>query len=444
MSVPLLREIHLKSFKRATLPLGSTTVLMGRNSSGKSNALDAIEVLGRLASGEDIEDALDGRRREGGAIRGGSAGCAPHGMSAFELGCRVYVGPKTYKYALTIQVRPALRVVREELTGPAPVIKTGIAEPRRLISTPTPGATGTGIAVTIFNGKPGRDPSHSFRDSRLVISQVPLQINGRDNSEKAVLTGVDAVLGALRGIFHLDPVPHLMRGYVPERDADLRRTAENLSASLAALRTKDFATFERILRLVQEVADEKILSLDVTRSPLGDVMMTLVADTTGTLLTPAREMSDGLLRFTAIAAALLTSSHGLDVDPAVRRIAANEPSSILLVIEELENGLHPSRARRMLQLVLEANGIPGTSVLLTTHSLALLTAAEGKLMHDLLVCYRATGTDQSKISPMADTPGYAEALAEGSVGDAVTRGKLTAPKSRADEYEEFNRLLCLN
>ncbi|MGQ0773137.1 MAG: AAA family ATPase, partial [Pseudonocardiales bacterium] len=80
MKTTALREIRLtafKSFRNSTLPVDPVTVLTGRNSSGKSNALDGIEVLSRLASGDELTDALDGRRREGGPIRGGSRGCAP-------------------------------------------------------------------------------------------------------------------------------------------------------------------------------------------------------------------------------------------------------------------------------------------------------------------------------------------------------------------------------
>lgn len=60
-----VRLTRFKSFADAELPLGDLTVLTGRNSSGKSNALDAIEVLARLAEGEDLVDArwMDGVAR---------------------------------------------------------------------------------------------------------------------------------------------------------------------------------------------------------------------------------------------------------------------------------------------------------------------------------------------------------------------------------------------
>jgi predicted ATP-dependent endonuclease of OLD family len=70
-TVSEVRLNHFKTFHDAVLPLEPLTLLIGRNSSGKSNALDGLDVLTRLAGGEDIRDALDGRHRETGAVRGG-------------------------------------------------------------------------------------------------------------------------------------------------------------------------------------------------------------------------------------------------------------------------------------------------------------------------------------------------------------------------------------
>jgi hypothetical protein len=84
-----------------------------------------------------------------------------------------------------------------------------------LVETREPGAPGTGIEAEIHNGKRGSNASHLFRDSRLIISQVPLAVAGANRAEDSVLDGVNAVLLGLRGVFHLDPVPHLMRVLFP-------------------------------------------------------------------------------------------------------------------------------------------------------------------------------------------------------------------------------------
>lgn len=439
-----LTEIRLtafKSFHNEVLPVDDVTVLTGRNSSGKSNALDGIEVLSRLANGEELADALDGRRREGGPVRGGSAACAPHGMSLFRLGCTVVVGRDRYKLDVTVQVRPELRIVSERLTGPAPALESGHIEIRNLLWTRPAEAGAAGLEAEIHNGKRGNNPVVTFRDNRLITSQLPLRLDPNNKADRAVVRGAESVLSALRGVFHLDPVPHLMRGFVSERDSDLRRTGENISAAIERLRRDDHATFERITQLVREVADERIRSITTVSSDLGDVMLALREGRKKSEVSPAREMSDGLLRFVAIATALLTSNRGLDIDPGLRSGSLEVSPGVTVVIEELENGLHPSQADRVLKLILEASGELSTRVIVTTHSPALLNAMSGRLNRSVLVCYRDPDDGGSHLVRLPSLPGYADAMASGELGDVVTLGRLVRPEERQSDHSEFNRLL---
>jgi hypothetical protein len=158
-STAVLEEVHLtafKSFRDATLPILPLTVLTGRNNSGKSNALDGIEVLSRLASGEEIGDALDGRRREGGPVRGGSRGCVPHGASTFTLGCTVRVEgepARHYRLELTVQVEPELRIEQERLQGLGPTLEANRAEWHDLLWTlPKVASVVPGQYAEVFTG----------------------------------------------------------------------------------------------------------------------------------------------------------------------------------------------------------------------------------------------------------------------------------------------------
>ncbi len=63
-----LRLNKFKSFYDAAFPLRDLTLLIGRNGSGKSNIVDAVEVLSKLALGEDLRDSIDGGRREGATV----------------------------------------------------------------------------------------------------------------------------------------------------------------------------------------------------------------------------------------------------------------------------------------------------------------------------------------------------------------------------------------
>ena len=116
VETPRLEEVRLTSFKSFTnqcLPLQDLTVLIGRNGSGKSNALDGLLVLSRLALGEPVRDALDGPRSGGEEpIRGGAEGCAPLGESRFRPGCRGRAGGAAYDLYVVISVSPEGRVLR--------------------------------------------------------------------------------------------------------------------------------------------------------------------------------------------------------------------------------------------------------------------------------------------------------------------------------------------
>jgi hypothetical protein len=115
-----LSEVRLtafKSFRDEVLRLSPLTVLIGRNGSGKSNALDAIEVLARLAKGEFIRDVLEGDHRAGAAVRGGAAGCAPHGLDEFSIGCTVASSIGLIDLDVTVKVSPRVEIVKSEIAS---------------------------------------------------------------------------------------------------------------------------------------------------------------------------------------------------------------------------------------------------------------------------------------------------------------------------------------
>jgi predicted ATPase len=443
MSIAELRNVRLiafKSFRDATAPIAELTVLTGRNSSGKSNVLDGIEVLSRLAGGEDLADALDGRRREGGPVRGGSRGCAPHGLDYFALGCEVGLDNKIYEFEVTIQVDPELRIVGERLRGPAPDLESGTVRQHDLFLTRQLDVRHARLRAAIYNGRCGANPQTHFSGNRLLATQIPVRVAPMNAADEAVIVGAQAVVAALRGVFHFDPVPHLMRDYVDKRDADLRRTGENLSAAIARLQKMDQEAFHKLTGLVREVADEGIVDIKVMPSSLGDVMLAIREGEHSHQITPAREMSDGLLRFIAIATALLTADRGLDVDSGLA--AENDiAGGVLLVVEEIENGLHPSQAARVLSLIRETADRRGTRVAVTTHSPALLNALPGELNRNVLVCYRDKNTGHSKLSRLTELSGYAQAMSMGRLGDVVTDDHLVRPEEAQTDFSEFNRLL---
>ena len=452
MSHPKITELRLdafKSFRNARLPVSDITFLTGRNSSGKSNALDGLDVLSRLAGGEVLADALDGRRRQGGTVRGGSRGCAPHGSQEFSLGCTVMQDDQEFSYCISVQVDPYLKIVEERLEGPAVAAKSGtLHKAVSIFQTRKAAENSPGIEAEIYSGKKGANPAKYFRDDRPILAQIPNAIQGGNQTERSILKAIDTVITALRGTFHIDPVPHLMRDFVPAHDTTLRRTGENLSPALHQLQQRDPSSFEQIVGLTQKIADEQVTAISFAKSSLQDVMLQL-EEKRGpvpepvTELTPAREMSDGLLRILAIATTLKSTRESLDIDNRTGSTTLEPPSAggVLIVIEELENGLHPSQAHRILDLIQQSHKESAVRVLATTHSPALLDAAEGILNESIIVCHRDPDSGYSRLTPLTKLPGYARALAEGTLGDAVTAGKLVNDVIESRDFSEFENFL---
>ena len=155
MEPSVLEELRLASFKSfsdAVLPLDDLTLLVGRNGSGKSNALDGLWALARLAEGEDIRDALDGGR-DGPAVRGGAAGCAPFGESSFSLGCRVRTGAVAVDLDVTVQTEPEVQITAERLRTDA----------ARLVSLPPEPGSGD---ISATWGTPGGTWTHDPAGAR--------------------------------------------------------------------------------------------------------------------------------------------------------------------------------------------------------------------------------------------------------------------------------------
>lgn len=420
-----LRLTAFKSFRDAVVPLEPLTVLIGRNGSGKSNALDGLEVLSRLARGDEVRDAIEGNRREA-PVRGGLDGCAPHGSDQFSLGVTVSrTDGSEVTLDVTVQVRPQVQVVYERLCG-------NINGRRTLLETQEVSPHRSDINATVFSGRRGRDPRWTFRSSHLVTSQLPLRLAGKSASEQQLLELVAETLAVLGGVFHLDPVPHLMRSYVPEQDVVLRRNADNLSAAVAHLKHTDRERFGRLVEVVRSLPEYEVRSLDLGKGGFGDVMLALKERKgRGSVPVPARQMSDGMLRMLAIATALLTGGGGL----AIEAEAQERPGTLMLVIEELENGLHPSQAAALLQLVTSASAEQGFQVVLTTHSPALLNALAGDQHRGVVVVQRDRTSGVSTAGRLVDFPGYLRLMANTRLGEAVTAGRLaeaTQPSKAMD------------
>jgi predicted ATPase len=108
-------------------------------------------------------------------------------------------------------------------------------------------------------------------------------------------------------------------------------------------------------------------------------------------------LSEGTLRFIALAAAFF--------QPSMPEV---------LVIEEIEKDLHPSRLRLLLELMRYQSKRTGTQVFATTHSPTLLAWLTEEDRKTTFVCTRDAESGATKMRSLAEIPRFEELLEKGS------------------------------
>ncbi|HNN98368.1 MAG TPA: AAA family ATPase, partial [Pseudomonadota bacterium] len=103
-------------------------------------------------------------------------------------------------------------------------------------------------------------------------------------------------------------------------------------------------------------------------------------------------------------------------------LSADESS--LVVIEEIDNGVHPSRARHLLTQIRDIAERRKLRVLLSTHNPALLDALPDSAIPDVVFCYRDPQNGASRLLRLSDFVDYPELIAQGSLGQLATSGLL--------------------
>lgn len=389
-TVEELRLTSFKSYRRTTLPLSPLTVLHGPSGVGKSNALDSLAVLSRLALGEQIGPSLDGIGGTAGPlatpVRGGLAGCVPHGRNAIILGCTVRscVGP--IRLELVVRTDGPVRVAREWLT----------CDGQTLVETGEQDVTHGKVNVTWHNDTRQGDIRAPFPSNTLITTQIPLRVAGSSPGERMVLAASEQLLTALREVFPLHPVPALMRDWTkPDPDARLLGSAANISAVLARLKSDCTRRYGRLLKAVQAAAPHPLLGLDVARrGPEAQERLLAVFDEGVLGRTGADQASDGMLRLLAFAAVLLTGAGVLDVDPAGEVPSAHRQLTVLA--EDLGAGLGAEQTASLLRVAREVCEREDIRLLGALQEPAAAREVGGV---ELIECRRDSATGHSVLRP---------------------------------------------
>jgi len=398
-----------KSFVDAKMPVEALTILIGANASGKSNAVDGMEILSGLVTNREIGDILDGvrgyetgARGKGTGIRGGSRGAPRYNNSSFQLGCTFDCDSYYLDYEVRIRVKPHIWLENESLYK-----RTSNTDSRGdLVYKTEPADENSGnVYVTYNNRRRGRNPQVICLRNYSVLSQIPGRFPSDTPAEKDLRDMFEVISGILRNILILNPVPQLMRDYVHSSKVKILPTGENLSAVVAELISSQDVK-RTILTYLQDYPEEQITDIHAINTPTGDVMLTFTEEIgKGSRPIDIRGMSDGTLRFLTILTALVGEKAGSTV-----------------IIEEVDNGLHPSRANKLVVALRELGKKRNLDLIVTTHNPAILNALSADDIPGVVVCYRDAADGSSRFVSWVDLPDYPELMARGGIGDIISQG----------------------
>lgn len=423
---------NFKSFRKAKLDIENLTILVGTNASGKTNAIEGIKILSETASGLELSMLLDGTKNI--EIRGGSKGCARFNTDYFIIGCIIeYNQNIDLEYRLHIKVGERIFVEEESLIKKEVLVNE---EEDFVFKTKKSRKDSADIKVTYNNGKRGMNPDITCIRTASILSQLSTKLPTETLAEKSDHQLISFVLNHLRNMLFLDPQPSTMRSYIRKVDIELRPNAENLSPVLYKL-FKEKEVKNKVLKFISKLPENEIREISFIETPLDEVMVALheaygpqgVIEGNGDYnnakgkdkqsFIEAKRLSDGTLRCLAIIAALLSKESGS-----------------MILIEKVDNGIHPNRAQGLISAISEIAKERGIDVVITTHNPALLNAVNREELVGVVVCYRDTETGSSEFIQILDIERYPELMAKGRLGDLLTKDELTkAIKNKNKEYD---------
>lgn len=424
-----LTLVNFKNFRDVTVAFGPVTVLVGANASGKSNLRDAFRFLHGVARGYTLAEVIGEKWVEGGVlqwrgIRGGLSEAAFAGESRFTVSCqfdaripfRVKTIPvnarekpkirdlhvlKSFDFSLEIELGDSLdepRLVRESLYDDEHKLIYDTHPP----SDPPKQPKGKRIAARVSRGSRarGRSSRMEFQSNQPILTQL----TDHDELNPSVRRQVGGVTASLQSMQFLDLSPQAMRlPSLPGQDI-LGDRGENLSSVLFAI-CQDEQRKSAVLEWIRQLTPIDVADFDFVPDATGRILVSL-KEHDGSL-TSAHSASDGTLRFLAAIAALYGPS------PAK-----------LYFLEEIDNGIHPTRLALLVDLLESQAKSHTTQVVTTTHSPQLLGFLSQASLANAALVYRLEGERASHVTKIIDIPSAREVLQKHNLGRLQESGWL--------------------
>ncbi|MFO0004734.1 MAG: AAA family ATPase, partial [bacterium] len=218
---------RFKSIDAATLQFGHLTLLVGTNASGKSNLLEALQLLAWVARGQRLGDLPSALRDGQLAVRGGVSDLLPLGAPPAPVGFEVRLDGPGDMGCLRLQLE--LHIAQGEVSIGAELLEAPEYARAKLplyrtVGAPDPSARRLRVEYNNFK-RGGKKPTVDCVDDRPVFTQLisPARFERHhDEAQAQIPSAAEATQAALRGVLFLDPDPRAMRGYAFREEQLLR------------------------------------------------------------------------------------------------------------------------------------------------------------------------------------------------------------------------------
>lgn len=395
---------NFKSYKSAVLKLAPLTLLVGANASGKSNAIEAIRFLSWLAHGRRLDDILQSVQETDINIRGALDDLMYERANDVTLGCDLDNLGEWEHFSISLKIKTdEIRVAAESLrSDKSSVPLYEIKEPA--------GEYSHEVQVAFNNfSRGGRKPTIPCSDKQAIFTQLDIPSRFAHSASRKPREIIPEIVQKLqqtfRRIIFLDPIPRHMADYSSIVDREIKEDGENVSSVLYDL-CEAHDLKDDVLEFIRSLPEQEVIDIDFIKTPRNEVMVQLVESFGEQNVSwEAPLLSDGTLRVLAVTATLLSA-----------------PEGSLIIIEEIDNGIHPSRAEMILHNIQEVAHNRNLRVLLTSHNPALLDTLPKRAIPHVVACYRDPVEGDSRLIRLQDLVDYPELVARGPLGQLMTKG----------------------
>lgn len=341
---PLIRRVvihNYKSIEKCDVTLGRFNVFVGRNGSGKSNFLDALQFVADALRTGSVSNALESR--------GGMQHVVRQSMNAprsFRVELHIqHSATQRAEYYIEIAERPngGFAVEQEEL------FVSRYNDDARVLSVFRCNG-GSLLHANVLRTATGDISDDHIRKVSTEVLYLPMV---------SLLPEYESAYKALCNLTVYNPIPDPMRPPHLVEEAPLKANGSNLTSAVSRLSRERPETLARIVEYLAAIVPglSKVSPLAIGSSYEILEFQQQIAGESASRMFESQNMSDGTLRSLAVLVA------------ALQFYQPSDPSHVI-GIEEPESAIHPAAMAVLLDALRESS--VNNQVLITTHSPDLL------------------------------------------------------------------------